>query len=84
MQVWYTSVNMSDTQQVIVKSYGQHTNLEEGWNLLNLNFMQTHHFRLKFYSPNIIFSCIQVNTRRIFDYLWNKILSQKIPPPPKP
>ena len=58
MQVWYTSVNMSDTQQVIVKSYGQHTYLEEGWNLLNLNFMQTHHFRLKFYSPNIIFSCI--------------------------
>ena len=43
-------------QQVIVKSYGQHTYLEEGWNLLNLNFMQTHHFRLKFYSPNIIFS----------------------------
>ena len=44
--------------QVIVKSYGQHTYLEEQWNLLNLSFMQTHHFRLKFYSPNIIFSCI--------------------------
>ena len=44
--------------QVIVKSYGQHIYLEELWNLLNLNFMQTHHFRLKFYSPNIIFSCI--------------------------
>ena len=44
--------------QVIVKSCGQHVYLEEWWNLLNLNFMQTHHFRLKFYSPNIIFSCI--------------------------
>ena len=39
-----------DTQQVIVKSYGQHTYLEAGWNLLNLNLMQTHHFCLKFYS----------------------------------
>ena len=47
-----------DTQQVIVKSYGQHTYLEEGWNPPDLNFMQKHHFRLKFYSPNIIFSCI--------------------------
>ena len=25
-----TSVNMSDTQQVIVKSYGHHTYLDEG------------------------------------------------------
>ena len=37
--------------QVIVKSYGQNTYLEEWWNLLNLNFMQTHHFRLKFLIP---------------------------------
>ena len=26
--------------------------------LINQNFMQTHHFRLKFYGANIIFTCI--------------------------
>ena len=46
--------------------------------------MQTHHFRLKFYAANIVLTCIQVNTRRNFDFLWKKNWSQKIPPPPKP
>ena len=46
--------------------------------------MQTHHFRLMFYAANIILTCIKVNTRRNFDFLRDKILSQKIPPPPKP
>ena len=44
-----------DTIQVVVKSYGQHTYLEEA---MNFNFMQTHHFCLKFYAANIIFPCI--------------------------
>ena len=46
--------------------------------------MRTHHFRRKFYAPNIIFPCIYVNTQRNFDFLRIKIWSQKIPPPPKP
>ena len=47
-----------DTQQVIVKCCGQHTYLEEAMNLFALNFMQTNHFSLMFYAPNIIFPCI--------------------------
>ena len=70
--------------QVIVKSYGQHTYLEEWWNLLNLNFMQTHHFRRKFYSPNIIFSYIKVNTWRNFDFLLKKFGHKKYPHPLNP
>ena len=44
-----------DEPQVIVKSYGQHTYLEEGSNLLNLTLMQTHHFRLKFIPQTLYF-----------------------------
>ena len=44
-----------EIQQVIVKSYAQHTYLEEGWNLLNLNLMQTRHFRLKFFLKTLYF-----------------------------
>ena len=47
-----------ETLQVIVKSIWQHTSLDETMNLLNPNFMQTHHFRLKFYAANIILTCI--------------------------
>ena len=44
--------------KVIVKSNWQHTSLDKQWNLLNPNFMQTHHFRLKFYAANIILTYI--------------------------
>ena len=44
--------------QVIVKSNWQHTSLDKQWNLLNPNFMQTHHFHLKFYAANIILTYI--------------------------
>ena len=54
------------------------------WNLLNPNLMQTHHFSLKFYAANIIFTYISVNSRRKFDFLWNKIWSQKYPHPLNP
>ena len=47
-----------ETLQVIVKSYWQHTSLDETMKSSQPNFMQTHHFRLKFYATNIISTCI--------------------------
>ena len=52
-------------------------------NLLDVNFMQTHHFHHTFYAANIVFPCIWMNTVRNYDFLRNKIVI-KISPPPKP
>ena len=47
-----------ETLQVIVKSHWQHTSLNETVKSFQPEFMQTHHFRLKFYAGNIILTCI--------------------------
>ena len=53
------------------------------WNLLDVNFMQTHHWRLKYYAANIVFPCIWMNTIQNFGLMEMK-LSHKNTPPPKP
>ena len=81
----YVKLAELETHEVTVKSYGQHTYSKEVMKSSKPpkpEFYGTQHFRLKFYATDIIFPFIQMNTRRIFDFLWNKIWSQKIPPPP--
>ena len=46
-----------ETLQVIVKSNWQHTSLDETMKSSLPEFVQTHHFRLKFYAANIILTC---------------------------
>ena len=47
-----------ETLQVIVKSNWQRTSLDETMQSFQPEFMQTQHFRLKFYAANIISICI--------------------------
>ena len=61
MQIWYTSVHKSTgwTWNITGNSQKSLTaHFFKQCNHLNSNFMQTHHFRLKFYAANIIFTCI--------------------------
>ena len=55
-----TQVKLVDleTLQVIGKSNWHYTSLDETMKSSQPEFMQTHHFRLKFYAANIIFTCI--------------------------
>ena len=46
------------TLQVIVKSYWQYTSLDETMKTSTPAFYVNHHFRVKFYAANIIFTCI--------------------------
>ena len=47
--------------------------------ILDPNFMRKQHFRVMFYGANIIFSCIQMNTRQNLGFLQKH--GHKIPRP---
>ena len=53
------------------------------YNEILANFMQKHHFHLKFCAANIVFPCIWMNTILNYGFLQKKSVL-KIPPTPKP
>ena len=55
---WPCQTGWTHTQQVIVKSYGQHTNLEEAIKSSQPEFYANASLWSQIYAPNIIFLCI--------------------------